>query len=58
MTSARLDKMRLALRCGVLVLAVLSSLDTPHVRKTLRFAPPAASAGLIINELVSNGTNR
>jgi PadR family transcriptional regulator, regulatory protein PadR len=36
MTSAQLDKMRLELRRGVLVLAALSSLRTPHYGYSLR----------------------
>lgn len=36
MTSAQLDKMKLELRRGVLVLAVLASLKTPHYGYSLR----------------------
>lgn len=36
MTTAQLDKMRLELRRGVLVLAVLSSLKQPHYGYSLR----------------------
>jgi PadR family transcriptional regulator, regulatory protein PadR len=36
MTSSQLDKMRLELRRGVLVLAVLASLKQPHYGYSLR----------------------
>lgn len=48
MTSAQLDKMRLELRRGVLVLAVLSSLETPHYGYSLR--GQLQEAGIDIDE--------
>ena len=48
MTSAQLNKMRLELRRGVLVLAVLSSLKEPHYGYSLR--KQLQDAGIDIDE--------
>ncbi|MCH8539104.1 MAG: PadR family transcriptional regulator [Alkalimonas sp.] len=48
MTTAQLDKMRLELRRGVLVLAVLSSLKAPHYGYSLR--KQLQDAGIDIDE--------
>lgn len=48
MTSAQLDKLKLELRRGVLVLAVLASLKTPHYGYSLR--QQLQQAGVDIDE--------